>query len=1509
MAKKYVPAGVFLTCDKGTLPTTLIVTNNANTLIYGQNLATDLDKMPGINVPPMGVCAITKVPCVMLPGAWSPVKSDVQLGAGHPLLEDSKLQCTLGGRVGIHFSLAAAQAACAPPPAPEKSAADKLDDYLKTLGPLGDYGRFQLGVAEGLWEGGKGLAEGLWGMAKGGWDAVTHPVDTANAIAEGASNAYQWAGKSENWSNAASSAGQGISDAAAWAGNGENWQKVGDKLQNMSPRDWGNVTGQVAFEVGLTAATAGAGTALNAAAKTSRVARMALRAGRVLDVEGHALGLAARATRSLAGKMKVMGKVVTGAKRARKAEKAAKAGRKAKRLKGVTGKPKSKRTCLNDPIDVATGVMLFDQVDLELPGPIPFTWERTWYSNSEYSGPLGHGWHHNYDLALAIEEDGTVALRLADGRLVLFEPLTPANNYCAFDRSERLEVQRQDNYYRVADISTKLYYCFVSFAAPNQSTAVASTAYVLMKVENANGFAIRFEYNLQGFLHTIWDSAGRELRLILDAHGRIEALEAPLPEGNGRFAAMRYQYDEAGNMTAAVDALGHSMQHVYQGHLMVEKKLRSGFSFHFEYDGSTAEAKCVRTWGDEDMLNGQFIYELGLTTVHSSQPGDVNVYQHHDGLVIMHTDPLGAVRQWTYNDQDELVLERDPLGQSTAYEYDARGNQTSITYPTGAREQSLYNEQDLLVQVTNSSADSWQWTYDEAGNILTHTDAVGETVSYAYSQGLLSAIDNRGIRLQYDAHYNLAHVVTADGRIRSLAYDFLGQLVKLTNAAGHVEHRRYNLLGQLTNVQEADGSEGIIAYDAEGNIIRAQDALQTVEMAYNSIGQVVRRRQEGAETVFHYDTQGRLTGLDNGHQFQYRFVLDLAGRVVEEQGFDGQTRRYGYDVAGRAITMQKPSGRTTHYSYDGADRVTGVQYDDGSQEQYQYTPDGLLLEAINAHAVVRFEYDEQGHLLTETQNGHVVESSYDESGLRAALSSSLGAEVYFGRDAYGRVAQIQAGTWQSKMERDANGLELHRQLSGNVRTMWQRDALGRPTRQRVVVGQQPARQRCYTWQGADQLTEIDDSVSGITRFLHDRFGALAATHYADGTQELRQPDAVGNLFRSTDRQDRRYSPSGQLREANGTRYRYDADGNLTHKTTATGQHWRYEWDGADQLVRVTCPNGYAVDFTYDALGRRISKRYRGRVTRWVWDGDAPLHEWYELALGPDAGAVQELTTWLFEDEGYAPMAKLTASGNHSVLTDHLGTPIALYDGHGRLSWEAELDSYGAVRRGRGQAQDCPFRYQGQYEDVETGLYYNRFRYYDPEAGVYISQDPIGLAGGGALHAYVADPLTQLDVFGLSEGSGTLANRMVKAGMTHGIPGFKKGDFRAHHVIPHQVWTQNQDFFDDIGLGKQAPNVRLPRNGGPRIFNHKGYNPKDAPANGVFLPKDEATGLQHKFDIYHAKGHPDTNTRMGAEVTSISDRFYDKSITKAQARKEISALQKAERKFLSSRCGKGCTLIP
>ncbi len=84
-----------------------------------------------------------------------------------------------------------------------------------------------------------------------------------------------------------------------------------------------------------------------------------------------------------------------------------------------------------------------------------------------------------------------------------------------------------------------------------------------------------------------------------------------------------------------------------------------------------------------------------------------------------------------------------------------------------------------------------------------------------------------------------------------------------------------------------------------------------------------------------------------------------------------------------------------------------------------------------------------------------------------------------------------------------------------------------------------------------------------------------------------------------------------------------------------------------------------------------------------------------------------------------------------------------------MVWETDFDIYGNLENLKGDRNFIPFRQLGQYEDCETGLYYNRFRYYDCNTGTYISQDPISILGGLNLYSYVFDTNGWVDVFGLS----------------------------------------------------------------------------------------------------------------------------------------------------------------
>ena len=311
----------------------------------------------------------------------------------------------------------------------------------------------------------------------------------------------------------------------------------------------------------------------------------------------------------------------------------------------------------------------------------------------------------------------------------------------------------------------------------------------------------------------------------------------------------------------------------------------------------------------------------------------------------------------------------------------------------------------------------------------------------------------------------------------------------------------------------------------------------------------------------------------------------------------------------------------------------------------------------------------------------------------------------------------------------------------------------------------------------NRLLVARDEISGrVARYDYDEVDNLISAEYERGGEVerlYRVSDRMGNLFETRERDDRRYDAGGRLAEDREHFYHYDCEGNLVFKEFRTldwagvsvplgvqkahleeelgitfrafGAGWRYDWQSDGMLSRVIRPDGKEVSFAYDALGRRIRKSFAGTTTHFVWDGNIPLHEWTEEAE-------ENVVTWLFEQDTFVPAAKLVANGDcFSIVSDYLGTPLQAFDNNGNKVWEQELDIFGRKRRkGNNNSSFIPFKYQGQYEDIETGLYYNRFRYYEPNTGTYISQDPIGLVGNNpTLYGYVEDPNIFVDILGLT----------------------------------------------------------------------------------------------------------------------------------------------------------------
>ncbi|MBC8070170.1 MAG: RHS domain-containing protein, partial [Deltaproteobacteria bacterium] len=990
------------------------------------------------------------------------------------------------------------------------------------------------------------------------------------------------------------------------------------------------------------------------------------------------------------------------------------------------------------PVDVANGKLFASRVDLELPGPIPLRLERTWFSCSTRQGPLGWGWHHSYDLALRMGED-VVMFRDAEGRHIAFPTLAEGESY--FNRQDQLTLGRDQAGYSLVDAEGRTHRFIRCSGRPKDEC-------LLHSIVSRQGHRVVFMYDRRGCLETIVDSGGRRLNVRSDDRGRIVAIEGPHPtQERERVVLVRYRYDDCGDLVQVEDALGQSQRFGYANHLMVREVDRRGLAFYFAYDGRDHEARCVRTWGDGGLYDHKLTYDtLANTTVVENSRGDKTTYHHDRTMVHKAIDALGHVCTTEYDEDYRLLVEVNEAGERTQFSYDERGNLTKIVNADGSTSTYEHDDRDLLVREVNEIGAEEHWIYDEHGRLVEHRDVLGLVTHHEYQGPWLTRIrDSAGVQidLEYDRWGNLTGLRRPDASTRRRIFDALGRAVCSIDPTGEQQRRTFDLLGRAIRIEYCSGNVEELEYDAEGSLTRHRDSAYEVAMTYCGRGRLATRTQGGTTVRFQYDTEEELVAIVNEHGAVFRFTIGPTGAIEQEQSFDGQIRRFTRDPMGTIVRVDRPGGRYTEYERDAIGRVVCLQHSDGLCERYTYRPDGELLVASNGATTVTFERDAAGSILGEIQNhGHVL-SEYDAAGARVRLTSSLGADLEIVRDAMGEVSRLRHGRFEVEFERDRAGVELERRLPGGVRSRWSLDECGRPVRHEITSGTTVDRLVTYSWDRLDRLMAIVDSQGRSSTFGYNRFGSHAWTQRPDGAVELRMPDAVGNLFRREDRSDRVYAPGGQLlaatTEHGTTRYAYDDEGNLVEKMESDGATWRYAWNGAGMLTRVVRPDGDAVEFEYDALGRRIGKSFRGHTTRWLWDVNQPLHEWQDT---------QQPTTWIFEADSYEPLAKFVGDEALSIITDHVGMPVAMYDGAGTRVWQAEAGAYGQLREVEGDRHACPFRWPGQYEDAETGLYYNRFRYYDPEAGTYLSQDMLGLDGGFNLAAYVADPNTDVDALGL-----------------------------------------------------------------------------------------------------------------------------------------------------------------
>ena len=1032
-------------------------------------------------------------------------------------------------------------------------------------------------------------------------------------------------------------------------------------------------------------------------------------------------------------------------------------------------------TVTGHPVDVASGTFFTDEEDFWLDGPVPLSWERTWYSRSDYRGPLGNGWHHAYDMGVVADtEEGTLTLRMSDGIPVAF-PL-PTSEEPSFILSERKEARlEQDGGYCVWDMAEDLYYRF--------TRKEYDSVRLLESVTDCNGLGIRFDYTKEGLLRSITDSAGRRLRVEHDTRsGRILEICGPHPEDPEKEITLAsYEYDADGNMTLQRNAAGDVMTYEYAGRLIVKETWRNGLAWYFEYDGTGVGSRCVHTWGDGGIYDHRLTFREGVTEVLDSH-GELTVYHHRGGLVWKKVDANGGEHLWRYDDSRRLLAQTDPLGNSTLYRYDRWGNCTDSSDPCGGSVSAVYpakgNLRNRPVSVITPDGGTWEFGYDRSGNLVSRTNPEGAVTRMTYRNGAVASVkDPYGVvtRLAYDRFHNLTEASDSRGNTSLYGYDLLGRCVSVTNPKGAVQKREYDPVGRVVRVLDFDGNDIRLSYDGIDNLTEYRDNVQHVEYGYSGMWKLTRRRDHRGVVNFRYDREERLRRVTNERLQSYEFALDAVGNVTAEKGFDGAVRHYLRDRGGRVVRETLPSGTEREYGYDACSRVTRVSYPTaGDPDQtYAYGLSGRLVQASRGESTVEFAYNSLGLPTRETADGNTILRTYDHTGRILTLDSTAGASLRYTRNAYGELEGFtatggsdadSAGSWESAHRHDTLGFEVERILPGGIVRSFAYDDIGRLVDARTRKDSRTRHMRRYRWGVADRLLSVEDSRRGGTRYSYTPTGQLERAEYPDGRVQWRKSDQTGNLYPDPDMKLRRYLGGGRLEQDGEWHCEYDADGNLTERYLGTGRwldgkkdRWRYRWNADGSLAKVVRPDKREVEFTYDALGRRLSKSFGTTVTRWIWNGNVPLHQWKRRREYSVMGnrwntdtERRDMTVWLFDEESFVPVAMIKEGRSYSILTDQLGTPTEAYDAEGNEVWSRVLDMDGNVIGETGNKGMVPFLFQGQYYDRETGLAYNRFRYYSPKMGMYVSQDPIGLAGGICLYNYVTDTNILIDWLGWHE---------------------------------------------------------------------------------------------------------------------------------------------------------------
>ncbi|EJE7995221.1 RHS repeat protein, partial [Escherichia coli] len=915
---------------------------------------------------------------------------------------------------------------------------------------------------------------------------------------------------------------------------------------------------------------------------------------------------------------------------------------------------------------------------------------------------------------------------------------------------------------------------------------------------NPAGLSYRYQYEQDRI--TVTDSLNR--REVLHTEGGAglkRVVKKELADGSVTHSG----YDAAGRLTAQTDAAGRRTEYglnVVSGDI-TDITTPDGRETKFYYNDGNQLTAVVSPDGLESRREYD---EPGRLVSETSRSGETVRYRYddaHSELPATTTDATGSTRQMTWSRYGQLLAFTDCSGYQTRYEYDRFGQMTAVHREEGISLYRHYDNRGRLTSVKDAQGRETQYEYNAAGDltaVITPDGNRSETQYDAWGKAVSTTQGGLTRSMEYDAAGRVISLTNENGSHSDFSYDALDRLVQQGGFDGRTQRYHYDLTGKLTQ-SEDEGLVTLWYYDESDRIThRTVNGEPAEQWQYDDHGWLtdISHLSEGHRVAVHYgyDDKGRLTGerqtVENPetgellwqHETTHAYnEQGLANRVTPDSLPPVEWLTYGSGyLAGMKLgdtPLLEYTRDRMHREPDGLPPVEWLTYGSGylagmklgGTPLVEYTRDRLHRETARsfggAGSTAGYEQATAYTLTGQLQSRHLnlpqldCDYTWNDNGQLVRISGPQECREYR-YSGTGRLTGVH--TTAANLDIDipyatdpaGNRLpdpELHpdstltawpdNRIAEDAHYVYRYDEYGRLAEKtdRIpegVIRMHDERTHHYHYDSQHRLvfyTRIQHGEPQVeSRYLYDPLGRRTGKRVW-----RRERDLTGWMSLS--------------RKPEETWYGWDGDRLTTVQTQQTRIQTVYQPGSFTPLLRIETENGEQAKARHRSLAEVLQEDtgvtlpaelavMLGRLERELRQGSVSEESQQWLA---QCGLTAEQMAAQLEAE-YIPERKL-----HLYHCDHRGLPLALISPEGETAWQGEYDEWGNLL-GEESAQHLQqsLRLPGQQYDEESGLYYNRNRYYDPLQGRYITQDPIGLRGEWNLYKYPLNPVRFIDSLGL-----------------------------------------------------------------------------------------------------------------------------------------------------------------